>query len=63
MIIYCCCCGRQISKNPWSVELQAPFPITYMSNKDVACSDCSRDLDENGMFPEERAILGDRYVY
>jgi hypothetical protein len=54
MKYYCCCCGRQIAKEPWSKEVQAPTPITIMSNKDVACADCAKDLDENGLFPEER---------
>lgn len=56
MKVYCCVCGRQISNKPWSKELQAPMPATAMGADSYACADCSADLDENGLFPEERGF-------
>jgi hypothetical protein len=53
MIKYCCCCGRQISKTNISNDRQAPSPCKFMGTDSYACADCSKDLDENGLFPEE----------
>ena len=56
--IYCCCCGRQLVSYETasndkhivcSKGAKAGFPGTAF------CRDCGADLDENGLFPEERA--------
>lgn len=57
MKVYCCVCTRQISDNVWSKDLQAPTPVTYMGTDQYCCADCSRNLDEFGLFPEERTNL------
>lgn len=53
MRIECCCCGRQILKGKSSDKWVAPSPATIMWSNKWACADCSRDLDKNGLFPEE----------
>ena len=57
MRIDCCVCGRQICKDPWSKELQAPLPATHMGIGTYACGDCFKDLDEYGLFPEEKQFV------
>lgn len=58
--IYCACCGRQV--------IQVDHPISsdyYISSHEavsnfgntVICRNCAVDLDENGLFPEERELL------
>lgn len=51
--LYCCVCGRQLAKDQWDKELLAPLPATHMGMGQFACADCSRLLDENGLFPGE----------
>lgn len=53
--IYCCVCGRQITGR--SGKREAPLPATFMGVGTYSCADCSKDLDENGLFPEERLQL------
>ena len=52
---YCCCCARQITKNGVSSDYECPGPVKFMGpTLGVICSECSNDLDEDGLFPEER---------
>lgn len=52
---YCCSCGRQITSNGISDKYECPGPVRYMGpTLGYICGDCSNDLDENGLFPEER---------
>lgn len=70
MKIYCCVCGKQ------AVQEQVSVHDTYCTTLQGAragftagecfCGHCARDLDEHGLFPEERAQLclpeiSDRY--
>lgn len=54
MKVYCSCCARQICRTIFDTKIQAPLPARYLGCGKYACADCSRDLDENGLFPEER---------
>ena len=57
MIIKCCCCARQITHHNTSNEYECPLPATYMGpNVGYCCAECSKDLDSEGMFPEERGL-------
>lgn len=59
--IYCCVCGRQIvSKQNHDPLYTASKPDIFMGVKTYACIECSKDLDENGMFPEERMSVAHR---
>jgi hypothetical protein len=53
--IRCCVCGRQIvsykSSNDYIV---GGHPPTIMAIDSFCCHECASDLDENGLFPEER---------
>ena len=58
MKIYCDCCARQIVKNQWSLKLTAPLIGTKsLGPGKHACGDCSKDLDQHGLFPEELQFL------
>jgi hypothetical protein len=52
----CCCCARQIVS--YTVDIRDEFccnlPATSMGFGKWCCRECSKDLDENGLFPEER---------
>lgn len=51
----CIICGRQLTnKKPWSNQ-QTKGPFTSMIGGNC-CANCSIDLDENGLFPEERTL-------
>lgn len=60
MIHRCCCCGKQI------VDYQVGRNEEYCTIKDRAvsigpslgfvCGYCAEDLDEEGLFPEERGF-------
>lgn len=50
----CCCCGRQVVSYRASDNTIIGPGFTKMVNG-VCCKECSADLDENGLFPEERA--------
>ena len=53
--IRCCCCNRQMVKSEESTERTVcGYNATHMGPGMFACSECAADLDENGMFPEER---------
>lgn len=57
MKVYCSCCARQICRTIFDTEIQAPLPARHLGCGKYACSDCSKDLDENGLFPEERGLF------
>jgi len=54
---YCCCCGKQFvlretnRNDEWVVEA---YNAVSMGCGKHACKYCAEDLDENGLFPEER---------
>ncbi len=52
----CCICARQIVSYTTSVDDKyiCSLPATNMSFGKWCCKECSKDLDENGLFPEER---------
>lgn len=63
MKIHCCVCGKQ------AVRGQNPRPddekITKLEEARAAfspdecfCGYCAKDMDENGLFPEERLMEG-----
>jgi len=57
MKIYCCICGKQIVQYPCSANdsLTTNGPVIPMSpTLGVACVNCSQEMDENGLFAEER---------
>lgn len=55
---YCCCCARQITNNKTSNDYECHGPVISMGpTLGYICSDCSKDLDENGLFPEERDLF------
>ena len=57
MRIECCCCCKQIVN--YSVNRNDQYvtsgPATVMGPNIYSCAECSSELDEFGMFPEERA--------
>ena len=56
-IMFCAVCGRQIFKGSVSTKETAPFRGSVFNGPtSLICGDCSKDLDENGLFPEERWI-------
>lgn len=59
MRIYCSCCARQIIQNSGqSSERTAPgLGAKADIGNQAICGDCAKDLDDNGMFPEEQAFL------
>jgi hypothetical protein len=61
MIIYCCTCGKQVvsGQNP-SIWDRHTTPIEGAKanfGNMVFCGHCAEDLDEYGLFPEERNSL------
>ncbi len=57
MIIRCSACGKQLVKR--SVPKDDKYITTLSGAKrgfgqEVFCGHCAVDLDENGLFPEER---------
>jgi hypothetical protein len=57
MKIMCSCCARQIV--PYCNKGEDHItkgPVTYLWSDKYCCSECSEDLDENGLFPEERSL-------
>jgi hypothetical protein len=55
-IIHCQCCARQIV----SYEVNDKFTIggkpSYRMLKGFCCYECGKDLNEHGLFPEEKAM-------
>lgn len=53
--IRCCCCYRQMVHSDESTERTVSGKnAAHMGPGMYACHECSQDLDENGLFPEER---------
>jgi hypothetical protein len=53
---YCCICGKQlVSEKGRNDSYCIGGPITLMGIDQYCCHICSTDLDENGLFPEERS--------
>jgi DNA-directed RNA polymerase subunit RPC12/RpoP len=52
---YCCVCARQITNNKNNNDYECQGPVKYMGpTLGFICAECSKDLDEDGLFPEER---------
>jgi hypothetical protein len=49
-----CCCDRQIVQNQNPDKYITIGPVIKMGPNKWCCAECSKDLDENGLFPEER---------
>lgn len=66
MKVYCVCCGKQ------AINSQVPESDQYMTTLigakaafgpgECYCGHCAKDLDEDGLFPEERVQLGVNYA-
>lgn len=55
---YCCCCARQITHTKNNNDYECCGPVKFMGpTLGFICFECSKDLDENGLFPEERDCL------
>jgi hypothetical protein len=60
-IFHCCCCGRQAV--PRATDPRDAHVTTLQgaragfSSNEVFCGHCAVDLDENGLFPEEREYV------
>ena len=59
MRVVCECCGRQIVSYNVSNDDKycANSPAKSLGFGKYCCRECGRDLDENGLFPEEWATL------
>lgn len=59
--IVCVCCGKQAI--PGEVPLNDPYVTTLdgaragFHAQECYCGHCAKDMDENGLFPEERALV------
>lgn len=56
--IYCCTCGKQavdrdVSRNDKTCTILKNSRAGFKNNE-VFCGYCAEELDENGLFPEER---------
>ncbi len=59
--IVCSCCARQIIHGNGKGDKWVTFgPVTLLGINQYACCECSADIDENGLFPEERGRYGAR---
>ena len=62
MKIYCCCCGKQAVSYPVSPNDEARTiregGRAGFKVDEIFCGYCAKDLDENGLFPEERLAEG-----
>lgn len=56
-MIRCASCNRQITNNNTSDNHQAPLPAKALGFGNWICKDCGKDLDQHGLFPEERSLL------
>jgi hypothetical protein len=55
---YCCCCGRQMVQLPFDKKITTSSKCAVsMGFGQWCCPECAVDLDENGLFPEERSFL------
>lgn len=61
MIIYCECCGKQavsylVPRNDKYCTVRLGAKSGFKSDTCI-CGYCAEELDENGLFPEERRLL------
>lgn len=59
MIIYCSCCSKQVVRD-YNPPRHDKYVTKYEGARadfppNVICGYCAEELDEYGMFPEERA--------
>jgi len=58
---HCCCCGKQIVKSycPNENDKNATTAVGAKAGfgGEFFCGHCAKDLDEDGLFPEERASI------
>lgn len=55
MRIVCECCARQILPGSGTPDEYVTYgPVRKLFGCQYICGHCARDLDENGLFPEER---------
>lgn len=62
-IVKCVCCCRQAVSYPANDNYIVSSEGAKAAIGGVFCADCGIDLDENGLFPEERAqayLLSDK---
>ena len=56
--IYCCVCARQIvSYEADDDYIIGSRSVINMGPGKFCCLNCGKDLDENGLFPEERSFI------
>ena len=60
MIVRCPCCAKQVvsyhvSRHDKECTIRKGGRAGFTSSE-VFCGYCAEDLDENGLFPEERAL-------
>jgi hypothetical protein len=51
---YCGCCARQLVDYPTLDCTVTKSGAVSLGFGNYCCKDCRKDLDENGLFPEER---------
>lgn len=63
MKVYCCSCGKQAVKdynpsrdNKYATKQEGGR--TAFNVGEIFCGYCAEEMDENGLFPEERLQLG-----
>ncbi len=55
--VICCCCGRQViigSRTSDKYVAPGMCPRVGFRADECCCDDCSKYMDEDGLFPEER---------
>lgn len=54
----CCCCLRTIIKNDRAggKDYAPGIGAIWLGNDKLCCGECAKDLDEFGLFPEERSV-------
>ena len=58
MIKYCCCCARQFVQRDESTGYCITSQRAVRMGPDKwCCNECAQELDEDGLFPEERMGL------
>jgi hypothetical protein len=59
MKVYCSSCARQAvsgATDPFDEHITTRIGAVADVGGTCICGHCAKDLDENGMFPEERAM-------
>lgn len=60
--IVCCCCGKQALKET-GISRHDPYVTTLEGGRagfkpnECFCGYCAEEMDEDGLFPEERATF------